>query len=138
MTGWHLRRRLEIQIAFGSKFLNQTVQQLAQFFLRFLGAVAAQRLQQLGGELTALDQRIENRLTQSLDGSIRFRVEIVEVRIKALSAGKPRLQQKIGELVQQRLEINCISGFRTELRVRVEAHDSNIQPGHGACIIPAE
>src|SRR5439155_4983783 len=49
-----------------------------------------------------------------------------------------RLQQKIRELVEQRLKIDRISSFRAELRVSVEAHDSNIQPGHAAWIISAE
>src|SRR5207237_6390139 len=91
--------------------------------------ITAQRFQQLGGKLAALDQCIENGLTQSLDGSIGLGIEIVEVRIEVLSARKSRLQQKIRELVQQRLKIDRISSFRAELRVGVEAHVSNIQPG---------
>jgi len=135
MTGRHLRRSLKIQVSLCRQLLDQAVEQLTQLLLGFLGAVAAQRFEQLGRELSALDQRVENCLAQSFDGSIGLRIEIVEVGIHALAAGESRLQQKIRELVKERLEIDSISRFRAELRVGVEAHISNIQPGRRVCII---
>src|SRR2546423_2144886 len=135
MAGRHLRRGLQFQITLGGQLLNETVQQLAQLLLRFLVAVAPERLQQLGSELAAFDQGVENCLTKRFDGAIRLRVEIVEIRIEALSGRKSRLQQKISELVEQSLKIDRISRFRAELRVGVEAHLSKIQRGHKPCII---
>src|SRR2546423_1461846 len=76
----HLRRCLKIQITLRSQLLDKAVAQ------------PAQRFEKLGGELTTLDQRIEDCLTKRFDGTIRLRVEVVEVRIEALSAGKPGLQ----------------------------------------------
>ena len=67
MAGGHLRRRLKIEIPFRRELLDQAVEQLAELLLRFLVAVAAQRFEQLGRELPALDQGIENCLTQPFD-----------------------------------------------------------------------
>ena len=67
VAGRHLRRRLKIQIAFSGEFLNQLIEQLTELLLRFLVAITAQRFQKVGRELTALDQRVENCLTQGLE-----------------------------------------------------------------------
>ena len=66
MTRRNLRRRLQVQISLGGKLLDQLVEQLAQLLLRFLVAVATQRFEKIGRELSALDQRVEDRLTQRL------------------------------------------------------------------------
>ena len=89
MTGGHLRWRLEIEVAFCCQLLNQLIEQLTQLLLRLLVAIATQRFQQIGRELTALDQRVENCLAQSFERAVRLRVEIVEVGIEALAAGEP-------------------------------------------------
>ena len=62
MTGRHLRRRVDVQVALGGESLHEFVEQLGELRLRFLVAVAAQRLEHLGRELAALDQRVEDRL----------------------------------------------------------------------------
>ena len=67
----------------------RSVEELAEFLLRFLGTVAAERLEQLGRELTALDQRIENCLAKRLDRAIGLGIEIVEIRIEVLPAREP-------------------------------------------------
>jgi hypothetical protein len=125
MSGRHLRRRVDIQVAFSRELLDEIVEQLAEFFLRLLRAIPAQRLQQLRRELTALDQRIEDRLTQRLERAVGLAVEVVEIRIEVLPAAgrETRLQQKIGELVEQRLQVHRIGRFGAELRVGMKPHD---------------
>ena len=100
MTRRNLRRRLQVQISLGGKLLDQLVEQFAQLLLRFLVAVATQRFEKIGRELSALDQRVEDRLTQRLQRAVRLRIEIVEIRIEALAAGEAGLQQKIRQLVE--------------------------------------
>src|SRR3954470_13975828 len=45
VSGRNLWRRLKIQVAFRRKLLNEAVEQLAQFLLRFFRSVATERLE---------------------------------------------------------------------------------------------
>ena len=47
---------------------------------------------------------------------------------RAMSANVGEIERRLRS-IEQRLEIDCISSFRAELRVGVEAHFSKIQPG---------
>ena len=62
VAGRHLRRRLDVEIAFVDEPLHELVEQLGELRLGLLVAVAAQRLEHLGRELSALHQRVEDRL----------------------------------------------------------------------------
>jgi hypothetical protein len=117
----HLWRSVEIEVALLGHPLHQIVEQLGELFFGFLVALAAQRLEQLGRELSALDQRVEDRLLERFERPVRVFIE-VSPRIEVAAAGKARLQQEVGELSQQRLEIHCIGHLRAEARVGMRPH----------------
>ena len=61
---------------------------------------------------------------ERLERAVGFASEVVPVRVRNASAGEAGLQQEIGELVEQRLQIDRVRHLRAELRVGVEAHSS--------------
>ena len=122
VPGRHLRRRVEVEVALVDQPLHEIVEQLGELRLRLLVAVAAQRLEHLGRELAALHQRFEDRLPQRVERAVARLVEAHAVVRAALAAGEAGLEQEVGELVEQRLEIDRVGHLRRELAVGVKAH----------------
>src|SRR5688500_9864745 len=114
MTGRHLRRSVELEVAFLAHPLDEIVQQLRQLVLGILVAFSAKRLEQLGRELPAFDQRLEDSLFQRLERSVRL-FAVIAPGVELRAARESRLEQKIGELLQQRLKIDRISHLGAEL-----------------------
>ena len=88
MAGWHLRRCLEVEIPFLDQPLHEVIEQLGELRLRFLVAVAAQRLEHLGRELAALHQRAKNRLLQRFHRAVAGFVDTHAVVRLPVASGK--------------------------------------------------
>ena len=101
LAGRHLRRRLHVEIAFRGQAVDEVVEQLGQLGLGRFVPFAAQGLEHLGRELTALDQRVEDRLAQRVERPIFLAAEFTPVGVEMAPAGEPRLEKEIGELVQE-------------------------------------
>ena len=126
MAGRHLRRRFHREVAFLDQPLDELIEQLRELSLSFLVALATQRLEHVRRELPALDERIQDCLTQRLERAITVIAEVPSVvRLLILAAGKSRLQEEVGKLVEQRLEIDRVGHLRAELRVGVESHSAS-------------
>ena len=71
VAGGHLRRRVDVEVALLDEPGDELVEQLGELLgaLAIVLAVAAERLEHLGGELPALHQRVEDRLAQRVDAS---------------------------------------------------------------------
>jgi hypothetical protein len=87
----NLWRRVDVQIPFSGEALHEVVQQLGELRLRFLIAIASQGLEHLGGELAALDQRVEDRFLERLERSVGIAAEITPIGVGHASAGESGL-----------------------------------------------
>jgi hypothetical protein len=122
----HLGRRLQIEVAFGHHPLDNLVQQPGQLgcTLAFVVVASAQGLEHLGGELTAVHQGVQNRLSQRLDRMVSVFPRVTPVGMVRLTTGESRLEQEIRKLVEQGLQVDGIGHLWTELLVGVETHTS--------------
>src|SRR5205823_12332159 len=75
----HQRRRVHREVPLVDQPLDQLVEQLGELGLPLFVAVAAKRLEHLGGELPALDERIEDRLTERLERAVAVLAEVPAV-----------------------------------------------------------
>ena len=134
VAGRHLRRRLEVEVALVGKPLDESSSSSPSFACDSSSPSprSASSISGVNWPLSISASRIAWRSASSeRSGS----VEVVEVRIEVLrrprsptAAENPRACRAApGDRPRQQL--------RAELRVGVEAHISNIQPGRGACII---
>ena len=118
--GW-----LEVEVALVDQPLDELVEQLGE--LRSISwscsrrRLAAQRLEHLGGELARLHQRLEDRLLQRVERAVAVVAHVVVPERRA-PAGEAGLEQEVGELVEQRLEIDRVGQLGGELGVGGEAH----------------
>src|SRR4029079_2000999 len=132
MTGGHLRRSVETQVTLFGETLDEVVEKLGELVLGILVTVSAQRLEQLGCELAALNQCVENRLLQRFERPVCILVEI-SPWVELASAREPGLQQKVCELSQQRLQIDGIGHLGAEARVGMRPHAEQYSP-HLWCV----
>src|SRR5205085_5416540 len=79
MTGRHLRRCIHREVALVDQSLNELVEQLCELRLALFIAVAAKRLEHLRRELPALDEGVENSLTERLHRSVALVAEVPAV-----------------------------------------------------------
>src|SRR5262249_50794719 len=86
---------------------------------------AAQRLEHLRRELAALHERVEDRLFEGLERAVVLVGGVPTViGLVVAVVGEPRLQQKIGELVEQRLKIDGVGELGIVFAVGMKAHSS--------------
>ena len=128
VSGRHLGRVVDVEVALFDQPLDELIEQLRQLCLAFLVVAAAERLEHLGRELPALHQRVENRLLEGVERPVAFVLAVEPVVRLIVAAGEPRLQEKIGELVEQRLQVDRVGELGAEFRVGVEAHRWSLLP----------
>jgi hypothetical protein len=63
----HLRRRLHVEKAFRGHPLDEIIEELGELGLSGVVSIAAQSLEHLGGELAALDERLEDRFAECIE-----------------------------------------------------------------------
>ena len=122
----HLRRRVDVEIALFHELGDDVVEELRELLgaLPIILAVAAQRLEHLGGELSAFHEGVEDRLAERIHRAILLLPHVVPVRTLHFAAGEAGLQEKIRELVEERLEVDGVGHLGAELAVRVKAQRS--------------
>jgi hypothetical protein len=113
---------VEVEEPLAHEPLHEVVEQLGELGLGLLVAVAAQRLEHLGGELAAVEEGVEDRLLERVHRPVGVLAGVAPVGVRVLAAGEPALEQEVGELVEQRLEVDGVGHLGAELRVRMEAH----------------
>jgi hypothetical protein len=123
MARGHHRRRVELEVALLDQSLHELVEQLRELLLAFLVATATQRLEHLGTELPALHERVQDRALEGVERAIAL-VELHAV-VRLPVAGEARLQKKVSELVEQRLQVDRVGKLRAVLAVGVAAHGAS-------------
>lgn len=118
----HLRRCLDVEIPFRCQTLDEVVEQLGELGLRGFVPVASQRLEHLRRELPTLDQGIEDRLAERVERTVLFTAKVAPIGIVVVTTGESRLEEKVRQLVEERLQVDRVGGFGAETRVRVESH----------------
>ncbi len=101
---------------------HDAVEQLGEFLLGEFVALAAEGLEHFGSELPALDERVEDCLFERVERVVGIIACLAPERMEMRSAGESRLEEEVGQVVEQRLEIDCVSHRGAELGVRVRAH----------------
>src|SRR5262249_4968769 len=90
---------------------------------RVAGRLAAQQLQHFWRKLTRIHKRLENRLAQGVHGAVGIvAAELAPERVRVGTAREPRLQQEVGELIEQALEVDRVGQLGEVLRVGRRAH----------------
>src|SRR6185503_7548000 len=85
--------------------------------------LAAQDLQHVLRQLAGRHQRLDDRLFESVHGAVGIIVaELAPVRVGMRPAGEPRLEQVVGELFEQVLEVDRVQELGQVLGVRSRAH----------------
>src|SRR5262249_4152038 len=75
----------------------------------------------------ALDEGVENGLSQRFERTVVVVAEVPAIvgLLLPLTAGEAGLQQEVGELVEEGLEIDRVGHLRAELRVGMESHEAS-------------
>ena len=131
LTGGHLGRSVDVQVALVHEALDEVVEHLRELRLRLLVTVAPQRLEHLGGELPALDEGVEDRLLERVERAVLVAPELSPVGVVVLAPREPRLEKEVGELVEQRLQVDRVGELGGELRVGVGTHAARGEGGSG-------
>src|SRR5206468_9195780 len=91
------------------------VEQLPQLALeigvarRIAGGFAAQQLEHFGRELARIHERLEDRLPQGVERAIGFFLaELAPERMGVRASGEAGLEEEVGELIEQGLEVHRI------------------------------
>src|SRR5882762_1772617 len=129
LAGGHLGRLGHVQVALIDQLLNDLVEQLPQLALeigvarRVAGRFAAQQLEHFGRELTRIHERLEDRLPQGVERAIGiFLAELAPERMRVRASGEARLEQEVGELIEQGLEVHRIGQLGEVAAVRRVFH----------------
>ena len=77
----NLWRRVDVQITFSGEALHEVVQQLGELRLRFLIAITSQGLEHFGGELAALDQRVEDCFLERLERPVGVTTKVPPIGV---------------------------------------------------------
>src|SRR6266702_4156600 len=125
----HLGRLADVQVPLVDQLLDDLVEQLGELALeigvagRVAGGLAAQQLEHLGRQLPRVHERLENRLPQRVERAVGLVLaELPPERMRVCASGEARLQQKIGELIEQGLEIQSVGQLGQVARVRRVFH----------------
>jgi hypothetical protein len=127
---------MEIEEPLLDETLDDLVEELgeARGALAVIVAVAAERVEHLGGELPAVHERLQDRLAQRVEGLVAFVIAELTIERIAVAAGESRLEEEVGELVEQRLQVDGVGLRGGELGVGVLAHSAEaewVQEGNG-------
>jgi hypothetical protein len=128
VRGGHLGRRVGVEVPLVDEALYQVVEHLRQLRLGPLVPLAAERLQHLGRELAALHEGVEDRLLERVERPVLVPAELPPVGVVGLPPGEARLEEEVGELVEQRLEVDGIGELGAELGIRMESHRRGALP----------
>src|SRR3989475_20622 len=125
----HLGRLGHVQVALVDQLLNDLVEQLPQLALeigvarRVAGRFAAQHLEHFGRELARVHERLEDRLPQGVERAVGFFLaELAPERMRVRASGEAGMEEKVGELIEQGLEVHRIGQLGEGTAVRRVLH----------------
>src|SRR5947208_1084414 len=125
----HLGRLGHVQVALVDELLDDLVEQLPQLALeigvarRIAGGFAAQQLEHFGRELARIHERLEDRLPQGVERAIGFFLaELAPERMGVRASGEAGLEEEVGELIEQGLEVHRIGQLGEVAAVRRVFH----------------
>src|SRR2546422_487739 len=103
------------EVALLDQALDDLVEQLGELALQVgvpLGVargLATQRLEHLGSQLARVHERLEDRLAQRVERTVGLLIaELAPEGVGVRASGEARLQQEVGELVEQALEVDRV------------------------------
>ncbi len=122
----HLRRVGEVEVALVDQALHELVEHLGERLPRFLVALplAAQLLQHLGRELAAFDERLDECILERIERAVVPFAGPAPPGVVVRSAFEAALQQEIGEVLEQVLDVDGVEQRAGVLRVGREPHGS--------------
>ncbi len=125
----HLRRLLQVEVPLVDQLLDDLVEQIGELFLELgilagvAGRVAAQHVEHVGRELPGIHEGLEDGLAQRVERAVGiFLAEFAPEGMRVGAAGEPRLQQEIGELIEQRLEVERLEQAGDIAAIRRGSH----------------
>src|SRR5207248_3899201 len=125
----HLGRLADVQVPLVDQLLDDFVEQLGELALeigvagRVARGLAAQQLEHLGRELPRVHEGLKDRLPQRIERAVGLVLaELAPEGMRVRASGEPRLQEKIGELIEQGLEIERVGQLGEVARIRRVFH----------------
>src|SRR6266404_6478056 len=144
LAGGHLGRLGHVQVALVDQLLNDLVEQLPQLALeigvarRVAGRFAAQHLEHFGRQLARVHERLEDRLPQSVERAVGFFLaELAPERMRVRASGEARLEEEVGELIEQGLEVHGVGQLGEVAAVRRVFHRAPYPKYRAAASFPA-
>src|SRR5216683_1325483 len=144
LAGGHLGRLGHVQVALVDQLLDDLVEQLPQLALeigvarRVAGRLAAQHLEHFGRQLARVHERLEDRLAQGVERAVRFFLaELAPERMRVRASGEARLEEEVGELIEQGLEVHRIGQLGEVAAVRRVFHRAPYPQYRAAASFPA-
>src|SRR5438093_218970 len=144
LAGGHLGRLGDVQIALVDQFLDDLVQQLGELALQVgvargvAGRFAPQHLEHLGSELPGFHQRLEDRLAQRVERPVGLVLaELPPEGMRVRASGEARLEQEVGELIEQGLEVDRVGQLGEVAAVRRVFHRAPYPKYRAAASFPA-
>ena len=118
-----------VQVALLLESLDDLVEQLAELaaqlvvFRGVAGTLAAEDLQHLRRQQAGVHQRLKDGFLQPVERAVGVSLaDIAPPGMLVGPAGKPRLEQEVGQLVEQRLQIDGVGELRRIAGKRGVAH----------------
>src|SRR5438034_1196980 len=140
----HLGRLGHVQVALIDQLLNDLVEQLAQLTLeigvarRVAGRFAAQHLEHFRRQLARVHERLEDRLPQGVQRAVGFFLaELAPERVGVRASGEAGLEEEVGELIEQGLEVHRIGQLGEVAAVRRVFHRAPYPKYRAAASFPA-
>src|SRR6266702_1507043 len=140
----HLGRLGHVQVALIDQLLDDLVEQLPQLTLeigvarRVAGRFAAQHLEHFGRQLARVHERLEDRLPQSVQRAVGFFLaELAPERVGVRASGEAGLEEEVGELIEQGLEVHRIGQLGEIAAVRRVFHRAPYPEYRAAASFPA-
>src|SRR5256884_9092287 len=140
----HLGRLADVQVPLVDQLLDDLVEQLRELALevgvarRVPGGLAAQQLEHLGRELARVHERLEDRLPQRVERAVGLVLaELAPEGVRVRASGKARLEEEIGELIEQGLEVHRIGQLGEVAAVRRVFHRAPYPKYRAAASFPA-
>src|SRR5437867_3239456 len=144
LAGGHLGRLGDVQIALVDQFLDDLVEQLGELALQVgvargvAGRFAPQHLEHLASELPGFHQRLEDRLAQRVERPVGLVLaELPPEGMRVRASGEARLEQEVGELIEQGLEVDRVGQLGEVAAVRRVFHRAPYPKYRAAASFPA-
>src|SRR5206468_6211371 len=105
---------------------------------RVAGRFRAQRRERFGRRLGRVHERLEDRLPQGVQRAIGFFLaELAPERMRVRASGEARLEEEVGQLIEQGLEVHRVGQLGEVTAVRRVFHRAPYSEYRAAASLPA-